>query len=109
MRMKKKDLVEFLIGFIGGDSECAKKMEAAYKRSQPIWEREEWIYVKDVEMSLKGIHKTLETSGFSSLHQVGEFILSGKDEKSVENNWVRERIADCRRSLSELDFPHPIG
>jgi hypothetical protein len=109
MRINKKDFVEFLIGFIGGDPECEKMMEAAYKRSQPIWEREEWIYVKDVEMSLKGINKTLETSGFSSLFEVGEFILGGKDEKSVENNWARERIADCRRSLSELDFSHPVG
>ena len=53
---------------------------------------------------MKGINKTLSTSGFSSLLEVELFILSARDVIGMQNPWVRERVIECRRSLAVLDF-----
>jgi hypothetical protein len=102
MKITNEALVEFLIRFIEGDSDSERMMEDAYKGTKKIWEKNEWIFVKDIEMCLKGIKKTLSTSGFSRLSEVGQFILSNNDLNSVQNVWVRERIKECRSSLAEL-------
>lgn len=102
MKISNEALIEFLICFIEGDSESERLMEDAYKGTKKIWEKREWIFVKDIEMCLKGINKTLSTSGFSSLSEAGRFILSDDDVSLVQDVWVRERVIECRNSLSEL-------
>lgn len=103
MNVTKEELVEFLVRFVQGDSESERMMEAAYKGTKKIWEKNEWIFVKDVEMCLKGINKILSDSGFANLRDVGRFILSDSDENLIKNDWVRDRVVECRNSLSELD------
>jgi len=102
MNITNEALVEFLVCFIEGDADSERMMEEAYRGTKKIWEKEEWIFVKDVEMCLKGINKTLLTSGFTSLADAGRFILSGADVSVVQNTWVRERIIECRSFLREL-------
>lgn len=102
MKITNEALIEFLVCFIEGNPDNERMMEEAYRGTKKIWEKDEWIFVKDVEMCLKGINKTLSTSGFTCLADAGRFILSDADASVVQNTWVRERIIECRSSLAEL-------
>ncbi len=102
MNITKEALVEFLVHFVQGDADSEKMMEAAYKGTPKVWEKSEWIFVKDIEMCLKGINKIINDSGFENLEEVGRFILSDSDEYLIRNPWVRERVVECRNSLAEL-------
>lgn len=97
------ELVEFMVGFLAGDPESVRRMQDAYKGACKIWEQSEWIFIKDLEMCLKGINKVLTDSGFSSLSDVGNFILSDSDASAIKNAWVRNKIVECRCSLAELN------
>ncbi len=105
MIISRDHFIELVIGFLEGDEECARAMADAYTKKKPIWEKDEWIYVKDIEMCLKGIYKIHKKGGFDDFRSVKRLILDEEDRtESISDCWIRERIRDCRTSLEGLRF-----
>lgn len=106
MTLSKSEFIDVLIGFVEGDEACVKVMEAAYTKKQPIWAKDEWIYVKDIEMSLKGIYKIYKRGDFENFRSVRDYILSSEDQTAlVSDSWARDRLRDCRVSLENISLP----
>ncbi len=103
MTLLKADFIELLIGFVEGDEECVNAMTDAYTKLQRLWGKGEWVYVKDIEMSLKEIFKMHQRGEFGDFRSVKECILNEEGNMdSISDPWVKEQLRSCRFSLSQL-------
>lgn len=103
--LNKRTLLELLWGVVIEDpAALAMRLDAA-KSKNKYWASSEWIFIKDIEVRLKGMHKEMSRGNFDPNTDVVGLILSEKSAEQIADPWVSESIAVCRQSLNELSNP----
>jgi hypothetical protein len=101
--ISKTDFLDLILAVLNNDTIAVKRMELAHKRQDPIWENAEWIYVKDTEVCLKGLHKLHQDGKFNQFINIQQLILDANislDE--IDSDCIKSKIIDCRNNLMEL-------
>jgi hypothetical protein len=102
--MTKKDLISLFISFAEGDAEAVRTVSDAYSGKLKIWNADEWIYVKDVEKSIKGLYRLYKSNEFDDFPGLENYLINDVCAlEGVENDWARNRVLDCRHSLSNIN------
>ncbi|SNY58980.1 hypothetical protein SAMN06297280_3534 [Arsukibacterium tuosuense] len=105
MKISKTNLLDLLLDYIDGKTEAVNRISEAYKTKNTIWSNDEWIYVKDVEASLKSMKKVHQQGEFEQFVNIRQLILDKKCQTDlIEDTWIKNRILECRESMHSL-FP----
>lgn len=103
MNISKFELIDLLLGFVNGNENASNKFAEAYKNKNLIWSNDEWIYVKDIEASLKSMKKIYEKGEFEQFSRIEEIILGPSAAlDSIEDSWLKRRTLDCRENIKNL-------
>ncbi|WP_372626923.1 hypothetical protein [Arsukibacterium sp.] len=103
MKIPKFKLLDLLLDYLDGKSEAVNRISEAYKTKNTIWSNDEWIYVKDVESSLKSLKKIHQQGEFEQFVNIRQLLLSEECQTDlVEDKWMKNRILECRQSLHSL-------
>lgn len=103
--MNKRELVKLLWGLAIQDAEAIATREAFADKTDALWKADEWIYVKDIEVSLKRVHEEIESGRAAYEGDVVDLIFSrdvGGVLTDINNEYFSEKIRDCQESLYKL-------
>jgi len=104
--ISKAELLELLWGVVNESPEALKIRGIAAKEKDTYWKSDEWIYIKDTEVSLKMILKEIKKSELIFDGKISELILDGKDEDSFSGSeWILEKIRECRANMKTISNP----
>lgn len=104
--ISKKSVLEMLWGAINEHPEALKLRHDAAKNKNKYWSSDEWIYIKDTEVSLKMLSKEITKYDLDHIQNIYDLICRGVGvEQFLENSWAIEKINDCRKNLKMLSNP----
>jgi hypothetical protein len=104
LMITKIDLVKILWGVTEGDDKCTKIRTERTLNGEPLWSKGDWIFVKDIEVSLKRI---LEEMKSRDIDFEGDFV-EGLFSKDIDpqlrsNEYLLEKVKECRESIKMLE------
>lgn len=102
----KRELLDMLWGVVNEDPAAIALRTDAAKQKDKYWRSDEWIYIKDIEVSLKSINRAIMEKSVSLPVSIQDLIFSGLGEDQFsENKWVLQKINDCRENMKVISNP----
>ena len=99
----QRELLELLWGLAKGDKESIRIRNETARNGIALWSSGEWIYVKEIELSLKRIFNEIEAGRFELESNIVDSILSNEiDSRFQSNEFVLQKMKDCAESLEML-------
>ncbi|WP_445765973.1 hypothetical protein [Rheinheimera sp.] len=102
MNISKAELLDLLFEYTNGDEIAGQRVAKAYKNKNLFWSQDEWVYVKDIEAAFRAMKKIQDNEGFEQFSHIREIILGSAPFDGISDNWLRNRVLDCKRNLDTL-------
>lgn len=104
--MPKRDLLKMLWEVVNESPDALVVRLDAARNKNKYWKADEWIYIKDTEVSLKMLKKTMDEKNISLATDISQLILDGMgEERFLGDGWALEKIYSCRENMSVVSNP----
>jgi hypothetical protein len=104
--MSKRDILKMLWAAVNEVPEALVMRAEAARNKNKYWKVDEWIYIKDTEVSLRMLKKAMAESNISLVTDISQLILDGvEEERFLRNAWALEKISECRENMKTVSNP----
>ncbi|WP_444931871.1 hypothetical protein ACJJIF_08925 [Microbulbifer sp. SSSA002] len=106
--IRKSDLIELLWGAIDGDLVCVSRRQMAAREKGLFWLEGEWIWIKDLEISLRKIQGYLNRSDRNLGGKYIAGILIEFSDDQLKNSFDESfcsLLFNARKAVKELSNP----
>ncbi|GLS24554.1 hypothetical protein [Marinibactrum halimedae] len=103
--LNKYDLIKMLLGALRGDSEHIATRELASRERNKFWLHNDWMWIKDLEVTLKHIDKFFIRNNMKiSESEIISMLLENNNEKIMKEyqQELAELIVSAREAIDQL-------